>query len=226
MIIILENGILPKHMDMACISGLMLIDMKGSGKWAWSMDWAVMIFVMEINIRDRMLKESLMERVSINGLLGKYILVIFWRGKNMEKENGGVIKQILIIQIFMRVNTKMTWNKVKELSHGLVVMFTKVNFFKMNVMAMEKCFGLKVVNTQVNGRKESSMVLAKWFIQMAHSRKVILKIMFLKWLLKKRNIWTIWIIFYKEPLTLILDQLMQVQFSKMLPMGKFRSNLI
>ena len=49
-------------------------------------------FVMEINILDRILMESLMERESINGLLVKYILAIFAWGKNMEKENGGVIK--------------------------------------------------------------------------------------------------------------------------------------
>ena len=41
-------------------------------------------FVMEINILD--------QRESINGLLVKYILAIFAWGKNMEKENGGVIK--------------------------------------------------------------------------------------------------------------------------------------
>ncbi len=34
MIIILENGILPKHMDMGSINGLMAIDMKANGKWA------------------------------------------------------------------------------------------------------------------------------------------------------------------------------------------------
>jgi len=32
MIIILENGIHPKHMDMGFISGLMAIDMKANGK--------------------------------------------------------------------------------------------------------------------------------------------------------------------------------------------------
>jgi hypothetical protein len=51
----------------------------------------------------------------------------------------------------MKVNIKMTSNKVEELSHGLVVMFTKVNLFKTNVMATAKCFGSKEVNTQVNG---------------------------------------------------------------------------
>ena len=65
-------------------------------------------FVMEINILDHILMESLMERESINGLLVKYILAIFAWGKNMEKANGGVIKLILITQIFLRVNTKTT----------------------------------------------------------------------------------------------------------------------
>jgi hypothetical protein len=42
-----------------------------------------------------------------------------------------------------------------------VAMFIKENFFKMSVMAMEKCFGLKEVNMLANGRKESNMVLEK-----------------------------------------------------------------
>jgi hypothetical protein len=40
-------------------------------------------------------------------------------------------------------------------------MSIKGNFFKMSVMAMEKCFGLKAVNTQANGRKAFNMVLEK-----------------------------------------------------------------
>jgi len=42
-----------------------------------------------------------------------------------------------------------------------VAMFIKGNFFKMSVMALEKCFGLKEVNMQGNGRKEFNMVLEK-----------------------------------------------------------------
>lgn len=93
-------------------------------------------------------------------------------------------------------------------------------------MALEKCFGLKEANTQANGRKEFNMVLEKWFTQMAPSRKVFLKKMYLKLLLKKKNIWIIWIIFYPEAPTQISDQLMQAQFFEILQMGKFRSNLI
>ena len=68
----------------------------------------MIIFVMEINIQDLTLKESFKVRESINGLLDKFILVNFYREKNMEKANGGVIKLILITQIFLRVNTKTT----------------------------------------------------------------------------------------------------------------------
>lgn len=63
----------------------------------------------------------------------------------------------------MRVSTQMIKRMVMVFSHGKVVTFIKVTMLMTNVMGTVRCSGLMVQAIKVNGKKEYSMVMERWY---------------------------------------------------------------
>lgn len=158
MIAILGNGLVQKHMAMEYILGQMETDMKDSGECVSNMDKDMMGFAMEIRILANMLMENLMEKESIFGLLDKFIQAILIKESNKVGESGGTPKINPLLQIFTKVSIKMTKSMVKVFSLGQLAIYTKAIILKMNVMEMDKCYGLMAACMKANGKKEFSMV--------------------------------------------------------------------
>jgi len=125
-------------MDMECTLGQMEIATKDNGECVLNMDKVKTIFVMEINTLVCTKMENLMEKVSILGVLDKFILEIFIKELSKAEESGGATKINQKLQILTKVNMKMTKNMDKEFSLGLLEIFTKVIIMKMSDMVMDK----------------------------------------------------------------------------------------
>lgn len=121
------------------------------------MDRELICLIMEILILENIMMENHMAKVNIPGVLVKTMLGIFSKARNMEKENGKVIKMQVIIISTME-NIKMTRNMERVFSHGQVEIFTKEIMLKMSVMEMDKCYGQMAACMKENGKKVYSMV--------------------------------------------------------------------
>ena len=146
-------------MAMVFTLGRMEIAMKDNGECVLNTDKGQTIFAMEISTSVSILMVNLMEKENIFGVLDKFIQVNFIKGLNKVGESGGVAKINPQLQIFTKVSIIMIKNMVKEFLLGLLEIFIKVIILKMNVIEMDKCYGLMVVCMKENGKKEYSMVL-------------------------------------------------------------------
>lgn len=112
----------------------------------WSMAQARSTLLMEMFIGVNIKTEDLMELVLINGTRKEHfikeILKMVW---DMVKESGKKGK------LSITGVTCKDWNKVMDNSTSQVAIFTREIFSKIKKKGMEKCFGLIVVFTRVNG---------------------------------------------------------------------------
>lgn len=74
----------------------------------------------------------------------------------------------------------MTRKQVTVSSNGKVATFTKETIQMMKEMVLERCNGLMDLPIAATGRKEFSMVKARWSFQMAVSKKELLSTMYFK----------------------------------------------
>jgi len=104
--------------------------------------------------------ESLMEKVNINGVQVKDMLVNFIRGSNMVKENGKVQDKQPVVMC-MKENICMIKNMEKVFLHGQVETSTKANTPTMKGTEMGKCSGQMEACTKENGVEVFSMELVE-----------------------------------------------------------------
>ena len=155
----LASGPLPRLMDTACITGLMEIAMKASGRCASSMDKALIALLMEMFILDHMSTVSLTVKVSMSGQLAKSTLETSIEERSMVKESGeaqGMSK----VAMSTKVSIRTIASTARVSSPGPVAIFTRATTSKTSARAMAKCFGLTVACTKVSGSAASSMVSA------------------------------------------------------------------
>ena len=98
------------------------------------------------------------EKVNINGVQVKDMLVNFTKDSSMARANGKVQGKPLA-PMFMKETICMIRSMEKVSSHGQVATFTREIIMRTKGMAMVKCSGLMVVCMKENGLEVSSMEL-------------------------------------------------------------------
>ena len=176
MIHILGSGRHRRLMDMEYITGLMVTDMKASGKCVLSMVKVQTALQMAMFILVNMLMVSLMAKVNMSGQQVKFIPETFSKAKNTVKVNGEV-QGMYKIATFLKEITKTIVNMEKVFLLGPVETFTKEIMLKMKDKETVKCCGLMEVCTKENGSVVFNMDWVEWSFQMVVTKKAILRIM-------------------------------------------------
>lgn len=151
----LVNGRTRRLMDTGSIPGPMEIDMKASGRCAWSMEQAPIPLRTEIYTMGSTLMESPMAKESTSGWPDRSISETSTKGRKKAKASGRVARTHKTATP-TKETMLMTSNMAKACSLGLVATSIRAITWKMSAMDSVKCCGLMAASTRANGLKASS----------------------------------------------------------------------
>jgi hypothetical protein len=177
-ILTLVNGRTLKLKDMVCTSGKMGIDTRVNGRHVLNMDRVQICLQMVTPTQANINSENQMDLASINGKMQVYMLVISKMVLNMAKENGKKLLQQTVIH--MKVIIAWIKRTDMEFSHGRVVTYTRGIIKMMREKGMGRCIGQMDPYIRVNGKREFNMGMVKCCFQMDQLKRDILRIMFLR----------------------------------------------